>query len=112
LAEELEEPGCYIERSSISRYEKSTWPTPPKLLSMARAYKVAIGEFFKTLGARDEDICGHQFSPQEKEFISYMKGKPDQARWHQKLQKILEDERHAEALCQFLDMIIRDIERD
>ena len=32
-------------------------PSPPKLLTLARIYGTPVGEFFRALGASDEEIC-------------------------------------------------------
>ena len=32
-------------------------PITPKLLTLARIYRTPVGEFFRALGASDEEIC-------------------------------------------------------
>ncbi len=47
----------YIHNTTVRKYEKGGMPSPPKLLTLARIYGTPVGEFFRALGASDEEIC-------------------------------------------------------
>ena len=58
----------YVSNTTVRSYEEGSLPSPPKLLTLARLYKVPIGEFFRALGASDEEICScSRQLPQRKE---------------------------------------------
>ncbi len=50
-------PAFYISNTTVRRYEEGGMPSPPKLLTLARIYGTPVGEFFRALGASDEEIC-------------------------------------------------------
>ena len=50
-------PAFYIHNTSVRKYEQGGMPSPPKLLTLARIYRTPVGEFFRALGASDEEIC-------------------------------------------------------
>ncbi len=47
----------YIHNTTVRKYEKGGMPSPTKLLTLARIYRTPVGEFFRALGASDEEIC-------------------------------------------------------
>jgi transcriptional regulator with XRE-family HTH domain len=47
----------YVHNTTIRKYEQGGMPSPPKLLTLARIYGTPVGEFFRALGASDEEIC-------------------------------------------------------
>ena len=58
----------YVSNTTVRHYEEGGLPSPPKLLTLARIYKVPVGEFFRPLGASDEEICAcSRRLPQNKE---------------------------------------------
>ncbi len=50
-------PAFYISNTTVRRYEEGGMPSPPKLLTLARIYGTPVGEFYRALGASDEEIC-------------------------------------------------------
>ena len=50
-------PAFYIHNTTVRKYELGGMPSPPKLLTLARIYRTPVGEFFRALGASDEEIC-------------------------------------------------------
>ena len=50
-------PAFYIHNTTVRKYELGGMPSPPKLLTLARIYGTPVGEFFRALGASDEEIC-------------------------------------------------------
>ncbi len=50
-------PAFYMNNTTVRRYELGGMPSPPKLLTLARIYRTPVGEFFRALGASDEEIC-------------------------------------------------------
>ena len=50
-------PAFYMNNTTVGRYERGGMPSPPKLLTLARIYRTPVGEFFRALGASDEEIC-------------------------------------------------------
>ncbi len=50
-------PAFYMNNTTVGRYERGGMPSPPKLLTLARIYGTPVGEFFRALGASDEEIC-------------------------------------------------------
>jgi hypothetical protein len=50
-------PAFYVHNTTVRKYELGGMPSPPKLLTLARIYRTPVGEFFRALGASDEEIC-------------------------------------------------------
>lgn len=80
----------FVHNTSLLKYERGGWPSPPKLLTLCRAYGAPLGKFFKAIGARDNEICGHAVSKQEQELVDYLR-EPGRANLHWKLRAVLEE---------------------
>ncbi len=79
----------FVHNTSLLKYEKGGWPSPPKLLTMARAYGVPVSRFLKALGAGDEEICGHVVKPGEDRLFEALRD-PVASELYGKLQALLD----------------------
>lgn len=61
--------GVRLSPAAVSHYESGSLPSPEKLLALCRVYGVTVGSLFKAIGAADEEICGHHFTPEQQETL-------------------------------------------
>ena len=85
LAESTGVSGFAMDESSINRYEHSSWPTIPKLITLAKAYGVPIGDLLAPLLACPE-LCGQE--PLEQPLDDLID--PNHRHYHTLLEFILE----------------------
>jgi len=89
LAEVTGVAGFALERSSITRYETESWPTVPKLITLARAYRVPVVELLAPLLERiDGNTAEGEVKLQEHEANVF--AKLEHRRYHVLLEFILE----------------------
>ncbi len=81
----------FVHNTSLLKYEKGAWPSPPKLITLARAYSVPISRFFKAIGVGDSEICGHVVSPEEARLLRLFQD-PAALDLHGKLQALIESD--------------------
>lgn len=79
----------FVHNTSLLKYEKGGWPSPPKMLTMARAYGVPVARFLKALGAEDSDICGHVVSPSQERLFESLRD-PAASELYAKLQALID----------------------
>ncbi len=81
----------FVHNTSLLKYEKGAWPSPPKLITLARAYGVPISRFFKAIGVGDSDLCGHVVRPEDARLLKLSKD-PVSLDLHGKLQDLIESD--------------------
>ncbi len=76
-----------FDQTTLSRYENAkSWPTMPKLLTLARVYGVPIAALFEALGAKPKELCRHKDAEKIDESDLYP---PEHTVPHQALERIL-----------------------
>ncbi len=79
----------FVHNTSLLKYEKGAWPSPPKLITLARAYGVPIARFFKAIGVDDREVCGHVVSHEQAQLLKLFQD-PDSLDLHGKLQALID----------------------
>lgn len=78
-----------VERSSVTRYETATWPTVPKLITLARAYRIPVEELLAPLLNRIERDTPEDEMKTQKDEVDVF-ARLEHRRYHVLLEFILE----------------------
>ena len=90
-----------VNNSTVSRYERGSMPSPPKLLTLARAYGIPVGKFFEALGGSELEVYGRKLDP----VLNSFQENPGDLEAHQKLQKVLRGV-DAETVVEMIDFLL------